>query len=55
VFSERVVGWEQHRGFRAGERRDAVKGVEGAAHLAQSVRDALLEQLLIVGGIASEE
>jgi hypothetical protein len=46
------VGWEQHCRLRAGERRDAVKGAEGQAHVAQSICDSLLEQLLIVSGIA---
>jgi hypothetical protein len=32
------MGWQQHRRLRARERRDAVKGVQGAADLAQSGR-----------------
>jgi hypothetical protein len=36
------------------ERRDAVKSVEGDAQIArESVHDALLEQLVIVGGITA--
>jgi hypothetical protein len=56
VFCEGIVGWEQDGRLRAGERRDAVKGVEGDAQVCRgSVHDALFEQFLVVGGIGSQE